>query len=243
MYESVPEIMQNNVTGDRLNIYITPLAKQKFDLYIDLIEGEISGLGLVEVLGPSRFLITDLFLFKQESSAAETTICAKDLNKFMYQLSKDGRESDIPKLKLWWHSHGDLNVFWSSTDHEAIDSFPGDWMISLVGNKKGEYVLRYDHYSPIRIGLDNQVLQIMVPDDNDALREELKKEIQEKVSAPASNIKPFYLGGGRTRYSGYGSGIGGDNPEEYFKFAEETEEKTEKKIKNKIIRPKQKSVA
>jgi hypothetical protein len=87
---------------------------------------------------------------------------------------------DTSKLKLWWHSHANMGVFWSTTDENTIKLFDNGWMISLVGNKKGEILSRLDIYDPIRFTLGNLELKIIIETDP-LLEKQIEDEIAEKV--------------------------------------------------------------
>ncbi|NJK32335.1 MAG: hypothetical protein HC927_07960, partial [Deltaproteobacteria bacterium] len=44
-------------------------------------------------------------------------------------------------LRWWWHSHVDMAVRWSGTDHDMFRGYtesPGSWLLGTVLNKRGE---------------------------------------------------------------------------------------------------------
>jgi proteasome lid subunit RPN8/RPN11 len=159
-------------------VYIKPKAKQKLDLYLALCKYEISGIGEVAQIG-TNFLIEDLFLFKQEVHSTGTKISQDDIAKFITESVRRG--GDPSKLKLWFHSHVNLDAYWSGTDDATIETFGSDYLISIVGNKKGEYRTRIDIYKPIRLAADNLNLKIHTKDCQDELVKEIEDEIEEKV--------------------------------------------------------------
>lgn len=176
-YSPVANGQKNDAT--RLpSVYITPDAKIKLDLYIDEVSSEVSGLGTVEILGKDNFLITDVFLFRQECTDIRTELSSADIAKFLVMAEKEGRDSSL--VKLWWHSHVDMPVFWSNEDEGTAGKFANGFMISLVTNKHRKYLCRLDMYKPFRLIADNLSFQVLL-EANDALREKIKREVAEKV--------------------------------------------------------------
>jgi hypothetical protein len=126
-------------------VLITDLAHQKLCLYIELCPMEIGGLGEVERSGPD-FLITDLFTLPQKISPEETELDPAAIFDMLERCVAEGR--DPASLCLWWHSHADMDVEWSETDERTIANFPGDFMLSIVGNKAGAFACRLDILQP-----------------------------------------------------------------------------------------------
>ena len=164
-------------------IYITPEAKSKLDLYIRLCPDEISGLGKVERFD-NVFLVRDIYLLQQEVTAGSTDLDPEAVAKFLLKAVQDG--IDTVTLSLWWHSHVNMGTFWSGTDTATIERFQNEAMLSIVGNKKGEYLTRLDIYNPFRFHFDELTLTVYNAVD-ETLEEVIKHEIKEKVS------KKFYV--------------------------------------------------
>jgi len=158
-------------------VYITPEAKQRLDLYISCADGEISGLGTVTRLG-NDFLVTAVHLFEQECTTASTELSSEDVAKFLLEAVRNGLAPET--LKLWWHSHAGMGTFWSGTDDATASKFGNGWMLSAVGNKRGEYLVRLDLYEPIRLTLDGLRFEVRQPENPD-IRAEVEAEIKEKV--------------------------------------------------------------
>jgi hypothetical protein len=147
--------------------------------YADIAPGEISGLGKVERHDNGvDLVVTDIFLFEQNSGTASTDLNADAINQFIYSLIEAGENPGL--LKLWFHSHGNIDVFWSPTDDATIQGFSGtDYMVSIVVNKYSERKARLDVYKPVRLSLELPVVF-----RNDFLgvdREKLRKEVKRKV--------------------------------------------------------------
>ena len=85
-------------------------------------------------------------------SSAETEMNPEGQAKFLEEYITGG--GDPSKIKLWWHSHAQMGVFWSATDDKAVEEFSDGWMISIVGNHKGDFRVRLDWYDPVRFTLD-----------------------------------------------------------------------------------------
>ncbi|MGH7409863.1 MAG: hypothetical protein ACREJ6_02205 [Candidatus Methylomirabilis sp.] len=166
------------------DIFITTRAFHRLKLLLRLCPAEIAGLGHVTPL-PTGFLIKDLFVLPQRVTDSDAELNPEALSEFLAQFVASG--GDPSSLQLWWHSHVDGEVYWSETDLETIERFPGDRVISIVGNQSGELLCRLDLFTPRRERLDRLPL---VPVDEagqeaaldlETLRREVGEEIKMKV--------------------------------------------------------------
>lgn len=157
-------------------VLISLAAFAKLKAYTHLCPIEINGLGIVERIG-NDFFITDIFILKQKVSGNSAEIDDMALNLLLYEVTKSG--GDPAKLRLQWHSHAHFDSFWSADDVETIFDF-GDFMISLVINKQGDYKCRLDLKKPFYLSLDVR-LKLLLPSPQDEIIEHCKKEIKEKV--------------------------------------------------------------
>lgn len=164
-------------------IKISWKAMRRLQYYISQIEQEISGLGKVE-LKDNYYLITEVFLFEQEVTSTTTDLSEEGIATFLEEMMEKGE--DTTKIRCWWHSHADMDTFWSGIDESTIDRLGNDYLVSIVINKKGKARCRLDQFSPFRIVLDNLPLMIKFP-DNSKLKKECKEEIEEKVKTGASS--------------------------------------------------------
>lgn len=158
-------------------VMITLGARQKLQYFVDLCPEEISGLGTVEKQG-NNFLITDVFLFQQVVTNASTDLDQRNIGKLITNLIREGK--DPSKIKLWWHSHADMEPFWSMIDESTIAGLENAFMISVVGSKSGEFRCRIDLYSPFRMTVIDLPLIIIFP-ENPQLKEKCLTEIKIKV--------------------------------------------------------------
>jgi len=170
-------------------------AREKILHYVSLAKGEVSGLGLVDEIRDDKgkltgFFVSDVFLVKQVSSAVTTELDEKAVSDLLVEL--DGKGVDIGKVKLWWHSHGDMKTFWSSTDTDCVEGLSnGSYFISIVTNKKGDVLCRVDLYSPFRIALDEVTVETAIP--NFGLLEECKVEFAAKVKESSFDLSSYGL--------------------------------------------------
>lgn len=115
--------------------------------YLEAVPGEVSGLGLVAERGGGPH-IGEVFILRQESGWSETELHPGSLAQFVAGFERRG--GDPSQLRCWWHSHGDLEVSWSETDEATILAFPGEGLVSLVGNRRGDLLCRLDRWGPGR---------------------------------------------------------------------------------------------
>lgn len=169
-------------------LFILSETKERLDLYIQCAKGEVSGLGEVSQIG-RNFLVTAVHLLKQESTDGDTKIEKSAIHDYLYHAMRN--EINPNSLKLWWHSHGDGNVFWSGTDDGTIAEFK-NWIISIVGNKSGEYLTRLDIFTPIHLTVKNLDFRIRFL-ENKPLRKEIEREVAEKVKQRKITPLPYHL--------------------------------------------------
>jgi hypothetical protein len=153
---------------------------------------EIGGLGVVEGAG-SNLVITDLFILPQKVSPAETELDPAALLDVLQGCVAEGR--DPASLCFWWHSHAEMDVEWSETDERTIESFPGDFMLSVVGNKAGAFAWRLDTLRPTRQVLTDFSVTIN-PDggqavDEGALRTSIIAEMCEKLQVITRDLELY----------------------------------------------------
>lgn len=159
-------------------------AQQKMKHWINIARGEVSGLGAVEEIRNDRgiitgFIIDEIYLLKQQSGSADTILDDEAVGQFLFEMAKSG--GDTSKIKLWWHSHGDLGVFWSTTDEANIQRLANSsYMISIVGNKDRKSLTRIDLYQPFHVTLQDICTELYYPSEPE-LEVFCKKEFVAKV--------------------------------------------------------------
>ncbi len=206
------ERIQYKPTGEEVDflpmVWMHRSVKDKLDLYIAECGMEISGLGLVH-LENDDLIVDDVLLLKQECTSGTTDIDPEELFRLMSEMSERGE--DTGQIKLWWHSHVNMSVFWSGTDEATVDGFGATgWFLSIVGNKKGEYLVRLDLYDPIRIGIDNLPLNVYegskIPDLQDTIRKEIEDKVRRKSYQPPTAYQCW-----KGNPSGPGNSMGNPN--------------------------------
>jgi len=165
-------------------IFITSRAFHRLKLLLRLCPAEIAGLGYVTPR-PDGFLIQDVFALPQRVTDSDAELDPEALLAFLSGFVADG--GDPSSLQFWWHSHVDGELYWSPTDLETIERFPGNRVISVVGNQKGELLCRLDLFAPRRERLEDLPLVLAEDDgesatlDLETLRREVWAEIKAKV--------------------------------------------------------------
>lgn len=173
------------------------MAKKKLMAYIKNVGNEVGGIGKITRDG-NTITIEDVYLIEQEVTGASTILSPEGMAKFYDErMAIEGREV-MSQLKLWWHSHANMAVFWSGTDDATINSFDqeteeNNWMLSLVGNHKGDIKIRLDIYRPYRYTIDN-IDFYEDPEPVTEFDEAIKLEIAEKVKEPARTQTIIYTG-------------------------------------------------
>lgn len=183
-------------------INITSKAFSKMKYFIEESNGEITGLGKVKIIGNSQetiykkdeeakevieesiilpqFLIYDIEILEQEISEVSAVLNEQALGQFLFNKLKN--KEKVEDYKVWWHSHSEMQAFFSATDDGTIeDSTEFPYLISIVGNKAGDFLTRIDIQKPFRMTINDIELKVE-PSENSTLRNKCIQEIKEKVS-------------------------------------------------------------
>lgn len=122
-------------TGIKYTLHIESMVFQKIMFWVDKAPGEVSGLGKLTIDKDTGIIkITEAILVKQVNGAASTELDPQAVGKAMYAMR------DVPgHLNFWWHSHVNMQVFWSGTDMNTIREIgQHGFLVSTVFNKKRE---------------------------------------------------------------------------------------------------------
>ena len=166
------------IRADHLRLFLLPEVEQRIRHYTDLANGEVSGLGTVEEFD-GGFLVDDVFLPKQTCSPAGTTLDEDAIATLLLEL--EATDKDSGRLRFWWHSHAHHDVFWSQTDEECIEGLTnGDYVLSLVTNKRGAMLVRLDIFRPTRITVDNVPVSVRAREDE--LHERCANDLAESLT-------------------------------------------------------------
>lgn len=185
---------------DNKVIYISQKAYTKMFQYVTATDNEISGLGIVEELPGIGVTITEVYLLKQTNTPASTELDPMDVSKLLTELSKQGKET---RLLLWWHSHANMEVFWSGTDTDTIEGLKSSsYFMSMVVNKRFDIKARIEIFSPVSISLDNVPVKVL-PDIADT-PDDIKAEVKDKVTNPPPIFtNPFIQSKDKMLFSDY----------------------------------------
>lgn len=177
-----------------MNIKIVKEAYQKLRYFTELCDTEISGLGKVRKIDINQLEIYDIEIFEQNTSYSHSTLNEDALAKFLNE--KVTKNENISDYKVWWHSHTDMEAYFSPKDESTIDSsteFP--YLISIVTNKRGQDKARLDIYKPLRLTIPLEIKLSLEQDEK--LKQKCQTEIKEKVKTRWSILTL----GDRRRYS------------------------------------------
>jgi proteasome lid subunit RPN8/RPN11 len=110
-------------------------------LSYDEDKNEISGLMTAIPQKDGRYLMSDIEILRQENTTVETDI---DADSIMEYQMKYGMKYNNPNMKfVWWHSHHNMGVSWSSTDLKEINEWKNNsFSLALVINLREEYTFR-----------------------------------------------------------------------------------------------------
>ena len=167
-----------------MKIQMTYPAYQKLWYFIRECDQEISGFGKVRDISPEEggeqvLEIYDIETFPQEVSGVHATIDDEALALFLTE--KVANDEDVSEYRVWWHSHVNMQAFFSGTDTGTIDvsrEFP--YLISIVGNKRGEFKTRIDIFHPLRFTQDTNFE--VTGQDNEEILSWVRDEIATKIS-------------------------------------------------------------
>ena len=149
---------------------------------------EIGGMMVMLKNEDGDYILKDPVILKQ--TVTQST-CTMDQNELALFYSKTYKKHKNNKLKsrvryVWWHSHANMNAFWSSTDNKTIMSSPSDdFTVSLVVNVKGEYKLRVQFFEPIE--LDEDVDLYIMDGKESTIPKAILSEVEEKCVKQAFN--------------------------------------------------------
>jgi type II secretory pathway component PulM len=180
-----------------LTLEIDPLIFYKIMHWIDKEDYEVSGLGMIEVDHDRNVMrVVDAILLQQENTSATTEIDGHAIGRAMHEF----RQRQTPgMLKWWWHSHVNMNVFWSGTDQAAIKCLGGgdtdnaSWFVATVFNQRREMLSAYVQNRPIKLvqtGIETKVRQRL----DQSVVDQWDAEYDEKVELPSSRGSFLFSG-------------------------------------------------
>ena len=180
---------QHNPVDLDITIQVDATAIQKLWLWTDLAQGEVSALGIVDEIKDKDtrkveiLRVTDFHLVNQICNDVETELDPEAIGQLMQEVD------DPARLRCWAHSHGTMGAFWSGTDDETISGLAnGEWLLSLVVNKKREVMMRLDQFHPVHLYLEDVAFEVFYPATK-GLEDQCRKEFKAKVTEAFPLIK------------------------------------------------------
>lgn len=227
--EDYDKVITTPLPASTPTVMIDPQALAKVQYWVEECPQEVGGMGKLIRTKDNALLVTEAYLLEQQVTYSDFEIEADAMAKLMHETIK------VPgQMMFWWHSHVNMDVFWSSTDTETIRTIGDEGMLlSTVFNKRGESRTALYIGSPknsVRPDIFIDDMELLVrcnPDTLDTVA--LKKEFDEKVKLS----KGYGVYGGK--YDGY-------NNREYWKELDRAIQLKENLKKKKKIRVKNKGV-
>ncbi len=138
--------MDNN---EKLVVEFEPITIADILVSAQLCEVEISGFAKVERQSRRFGVSGEALIFKQTCSLARTEPDTDAICLWQNEIVSSGDEEKIKDMEsqsLWWHSHVNSPVYFSSQDWSTIRNLVsgyqvGNWLLSIVVNKENKYLL------------------------------------------------------------------------------------------------------
>lgn len=157
----------------------------KMMAYIVNCPTEVNGFGIIDQISTDLFVLRDVFITKQIAGPAHVEVEPQVLSDLMTDMLARGQNPG--SIKFQWHSHVNMDAYFSMTDLDNIERWAGDWLISLVANKRGEYSCRLDIFKGVRVGIELRPALVSVIDPD--VMVQTAAEIHQKVSRPAGMLQ------------------------------------------------------
>lgn len=170
---------------------------------VRLAEGEIGGIGYVELVQPGLFYISDFVLLPQEASWASVDF---DDKSYIAEITKAAENGKEDQLRVSWHSHGTMDTYFSGTDDQGIKEYKAlgmPWLLSLVFNKKGDIAHRVDIFDSevsSQITMSDFEYHVVI---DDGLAKKAEEDVKQFVKKPKSTtvVHKGYKGGSGGKHS------------------------------------------
>lgn len=201
----------SELTQEKLKLLVPLAIYRKIMAYVQICDLEISGFAELEYNeARNAFIVGEPYLLEQEVSGAATHMDEEDVSKFNLQYIKKGG-TQLPRL--WWHSHVDMQAFFSAIDEDTLKQLQNDtFIVALVLNKRKEWKAKAYLYSETdsnimgikfktKEWIEIDPLPAEVELEYERIPEALKKEVDKKVKKQVHKITVYDKNGkGRTPY-------------------------------------------
>jgi len=159
-------------------IYIKQEAWQQMNYYVKHCDTELGAHLLVERLN-EKLVVSKVYFPSQDVSFSSYSPTYRDLYNIIPR-------NDMCKIKGWFHSHVNFAVMWSGDDNDTIVSSLkvfGDFCLSIVMNKQGEYRIRIDEFdSKGNIRSFDDLKYIILLKGDEVLEQRCVLDIKQKVT-------------------------------------------------------------
>ncbi|MFH1098577.1 MAG: hypothetical protein V1723_01450 [Candidatus Uhrbacteria bacterium] len=157
---------------------------QRIAAYVDLYPKEIAGIGCVQQVAPLQFLVESAFLVRQDTNQPAHVDISDGFVEFAE--AKAVADESTRNHRFWWHSHVNFPAKWSDEDrHTAKKMFDDGWLVAMVMNRRREFCLRFEYFSPVHFVFDNLPLELILR-DSPHIRGLVKADIRANVVEPPS---------------------------------------------------------
>lgn len=182
--------------GDELKVNIPLDYYRRIMAYVDLVDTEITGFAECDFDETTKmFNIGKVHLLDQEASGASVEMSEEKIADFTLQMINEG-QTQLPRC--WWHSHVNMNVFFSGTDETAIENLKNEtFVLALVVNKKREMKADVMMWKPFPYRWVD--LEVLIDYASYEIPEELKKEVEEKVKPEKAVVTFPFQGSSKKR--------------------------------------------
>lgn len=111
-------------------------------VYTCATHDEVSALGEVEVRGPQLYIPDKFHLLPQERSPGHVEFDIDEVARFITRYVQSGQSPE--RVRLWFHTHVNMDVFFSFTDEETIKRLAKmmPLVVAVVTNQRGEALWR-----------------------------------------------------------------------------------------------------
>ena len=153
---------------------IQQYSQQAYDSH----KAEIGGMLVAIEDKDGDWQLKDPVILKQEVSGSN---CVLDKDDLALYYTKVGTKLKKKNFRfVWWHSHHNMDAFWSHTDLTAIKEYSdGDFSFALVVNLKEEYKLRVSVWKPIEVHED---VDLTIIGRDKKIPQKIQDEVEEKCS-------------------------------------------------------------
>lgn len=180
---------EENVGGANMITLRVPLRLwQKINCYVLLcLPNEVTGTGILKKTSNHELVVEEIFLPNQTVSPGESDFTEVGMHEIISDLIMAGTPEKVERLKFRWHSHAYGNCFFSVKDLHDIAEYSGDFVVNLVMNGAGEYLVRLDIFEPLR--LENLPIRLVVDYPiGRKMREACKAEVDNKVALKGGEV-------------------------------------------------------